>query len=124
MENRTGADTVASVHAGGASCPCGEVCPLESALKVIGGKWKLPILCALRQGGTARYNDLKRKIRGITNTMLASSLRELEEAGLVSRTQYTEMPVRVEYTLTGACDDLMPMLMNFAIWGKKIQAEK
>jgi DNA-binding HxlR family transcriptional regulator len=75
-------------------------------------------------GGTTRYNDLKRKIRGITNTMLASSLRELEEAGLVSRAQYTEMPVRVEYTLTGACEDLVPTLLNFAVWGKKIHKEE
>ncbi|MDR1909451.1 MAG: helix-turn-helix transcriptional regulator [Spirochaetaceae bacterium] len=106
------------------TCPCDDFCPLESALRLIGGRWKIPILCALRMGGTARYNDLKRKVRGITNTMLASSLRELEEAGLVSRTQYSEMPVRVEYALTGACEDLLPTLMNFAVWGKKMHKEE
>jgi DNA-binding HxlR family transcriptional regulator len=118
MENLSGVG-----KSGCSVCPCDTFCPLESALKVIGGKWKIPILCALRQDGTSRYNDLKRKIRGITNTMLASSLRELEEAGLVSRTQYTEMPVRVEYTITSACEDLMPTLVSFALWGKKIHKE-
>lgn len=98
-------------------CPCMAYCPLESAMRLIGGKWKVPILCALHQDGTARYNELKRKIRGITNTMLASSLKELEEYGLIQRRQYAEMPVRVEYTLTSACDELMPILNRLARWG-------
>jgi DNA-binding HxlR family transcriptional regulator len=122
MENMTGTGTA------GASCnqkicpkcPCLAYCPLENAMRLIGGKWKLPILCALYQDGTTRYNELKRKIRGITNTMLASSLKELEEHGLIRRTQYTEMPVRVEYTLTGVCDELIPILNKLALWGINI----
>lgn len=98
-------------------CPCMAQCPLESALKLIGGKWKIPILCALYQDGTTRYNELRRKISGITNTMLASSLKELETDGLICRTQYLEMPVRVEYTLTDRCDDLIPILGKLAAWG-------
>jgi DNA-binding HxlR family transcriptional regulator len=98
-------------------CPCKEYCPLGSALKLIGGKWKIPILCALSQDGTTRYNELLRKLRGITNTMLASSLKELEEDGLVYRRQYIEMPVRVEYELTDYCTDLMPILNQLAQWG-------
>ena len=78
------------------NCPCMDYCPLENALKLIGGKWKIPILCSLHQDGTTRYNELKRKINGITNTMLASSLKELENDGLIFRKQYDEMPVRVE----------------------------
>jgi DNA-binding HxlR family transcriptional regulator len=92
-------------------------CPLGKALRLIGGKWKIPILCALYSDGTTRYNELRRKIKGITNTMLASSLKELEEDGLVLRTQYEEMPVRVEYSLTDACDGLMPILLQLAQWG-------
>lgn len=98
-------------------CPCKENCPLGSALKLIGGKWKIPILCALHMDGTTRYNELKRKIKGITNTMLASSLRELEEDGLISRKQYMEMPVKVEYELTDMCTELMPILNQLAQWG-------
>ena len=98
-------------------------CPLMSALKLIGGKWKIPILCALHQDGTTRYNELKRKIRGITNTMLASSLKELEDDGLICRKQYDEMPVRVEYTLTAAYDGLIPILKQLALWGAKTSKE-
>jgi DNA-binding HxlR family transcriptional regulator len=97
-----------------------DFCPLESAMKLIGGKWKVSILCALRQDGTSRYNELKRKIRGITNTMLAGALKELEENGLVTRTQYPEMPVRVEYSLTPRCDGLMPILARLAQWGAAV----
>ena len=96
-----------------------DYCPLGIALKLIGGKWKIPILCALHQDGAARYNELKRKISGIRNTMLASSLKELENDGLIYRKQYDEMPVRVEYTLTAACDGLMPILNQLALWGVK-----
>ena len=103
-------------------CPCMEYCPLTNALRVVGGKWKIPILCALSQDGTTRYNELKRKIRGITNTMLASSLKELEEDGLIERKQYMEIPVRVEYTLTSGCRDLMPILKQLSHWGVKIHS--
>lgn len=102
------------------NCPCNRHCPLEIAMENIGGKWKIRILCALYQDGTTRYNELKRKIEGITNTMLASSLKELEKSGLVCRTQYMEMPVRVEYTVTEACGDLIPVLGQLAKWGAKM----
>ena len=103
-------------------CPCMDDCPLGSALKIVGGKWKIPILCALQQDGTTRYNELKRKIKGITNTMLASSLKELEEVGLIHREQYLEVPVRVEYSVTDRCCDLMPILKQLAHWGIQIHA--
>ena len=100
-----------------ASCPCMEPCPLQTALKQIGGKWKILILCALFQDGTTRYNQLKRKLQGITNTMLASSLRALEQDGLISRQLYDERPVRVEYTLRPAANALLPILGQLAEWG-------
>jgi DNA-binding HxlR family transcriptional regulator len=103
----------------GFQCPCREYCPLDSALKIIGGKWKIPILCALHLDGPLRYNEIKRKIRGITNAMLASSLKDLEEAALVSRRQYDEMPVRVEYSPTPAAAELIPILSPLAAWGVK-----
>jgi len=104
-------------------CPCMDVCPLERALKLIGGKWKIPILCALKQDGTTRYNELKRKVRGITNTMLASSLKELEESGLIFRKQHMEMPVRVDYGLTDECDNLIPILKQLADWGMQVHTK-
>ncbi len=106
------------------NCPCTELCPLKAALDLIGGKWKILILCSLNQDGSTRYNELKRKIKGVTNTMLASSLKELEDAGLIVRVQYTEMPVRVEYSLTEACVDLMPILNQLAMWGVKMMTAR
>lgn len=100
-------------------CPCDSSCPLMHALNLIGGKWKIPIICALHSSGTIRYNELKRKISGITNTMLASSLKDLEDAGLVTRMQYMEIPPRVEYSLTDKCSELLPSLMLLASWAKK-----
>ena len=104
------------------NCPCMPLCPLSAAVDSIGGKWKLRILCALNQDGATRYNELKRKIAGITNTMLANSLRELEQDGLVHRTQYAEMPVRVEYAVTESCADLVPILAQLARWALKRQS--
>ena len=66
-------------------CPCAELCVLRQALDSLGGKWKIPILCSLLADGPTRYNDLLRKMRGISNTMLAKSLRELEADGLLRR---------------------------------------
>ena len=100
-------------------CPCMDYCPLESAMRLLGGKWKMSIICALHHDGTIRYNELKRKIRGITNTMLSSALKELEDAGLVLRRQYLEVPVRVEYSLASACEELLPILSSLSAWSIK-----
>lgn len=81
-------------------------------MELIGGKWKLQILCALQVDGPIRYNELKEKINGITNTMLSSSLKKLEADGLVHRKQYNVMPVRVEYSATEAVATLVPILLQ------------
>lgn len=101
-------------------CPCLEKCPLNYAMSLIGGKWKMQILCALNNQGKLRYNELKRKLDGISNTMLASSLKELEDVGLVKRTEYLEVPIRVEYESTELNDELMPILESFSEWGEKM----
>jgi len=96
-----------------------EPCPIQFALSILGGKWKMPIWCALKRDGPTRYNELRRKIKGITNTMLASSLREMEEAGLVVRHQYNEMPVRVEYSLTEESQSIAPAISALGQWGRE-----
>ena len=101
------------------NCPCTEACPLQRAMEMIGGKWKLAILCSLSVDGTVRYNDLKRKISGISNTMLSKSLQELEVDGLVRRTEYLEVPVRVEYDATDKAKELSPILVQLAQWAVK-----
>ena len=98
------------------SCPCSEYCFLQKAMNTIGGKWKLPILCSLTANGTTRYNDLLRNIKGISNTMLSKSLRELEDDELVKRFEYLEIPVRVEYALTEKAVRLQPILLELIQW--------
>ncbi len=100
-------------------CPCKEVCPLQTALKRIGGKWKIPILCVLSNEQGIRYNELMKKVHGITNTMLASSLKEMESDGLITRVQYNEMPLRVEYFITEKSKELIPTLELLALWAMK-----
>lgn len=88
-------------------------------LDIIGGKWKVLILCLIDDRGSVRYNEMRREIFGITSTMLAQSLREMEEDGLVLRHQYAEMPVRVEYTLTDRAKSMIPILLELKAWGEK-----
>lgn len=101
-------------------CPCSEKCPLQKAMETLGGKWKLSILCSLSVDGPTRYNDLQRRMNGISNTMLVKSLRELEEAGMVVRKEYMSVPARVEYEATTLTAELLPILENLAEWGKKL----
>lgn len=76
------------------------LCPIRYTIDIVGGKWKLPIICMLASGLPIRYSRIKRKLTGVTNMMLAQSLKELEASGIVHREQYNEIPPRVEYTLT------------------------
>src|SRR6202790_959773 len=72
---------------------------MRSALATITGKWKLEILWLLNQR-VHRFGELKRAIPGITQHMLTSQLRELEDDGLVNRTIFAEIPPRVDYAIT------------------------
>lgn len=94
------------------------VCPIRHSLDIIGGKWKLPIICMLAEGNPARYSSIKRKLTGITNMMLAQSLKDLESMGMVNREQYNEIPPRVEYTLTDEGKSIIPALLKLAQWGE------
>ena len=97
-------------------CPCMDPCPVSGALNLVGGKWKMRIICTLHNDGAQRFGDLAKKTKGITNAMLSSSLKDLEENGLVTRTQYAEIPPRVEYELTARGDELFPILHRLAHW--------
>lgn len=93
-------------------------CPILYALKLVGQKWKLPILWHLAESDMLHYNELKRCVTGITNTVLTKSLRELEAAELVSRYQYNTIPPSVEYRLTKRGKALLPTLNELYHWGK------
>lgn len=66
-----------------------------------------------------RFGVLKKELPGITNTMLTSSLRELERDGFIDRMQYNEIPPRVEYSFTQRDRDLMPIFYEIMVWGFK-----
>ena len=99
-------------------CPCGD-CPLGEALSAIGGRWKIRLICTLYVDGTQRFCDLLKKTKGITGAMLSSSLKELERDGIVTRRQYEEVPLRVEYALTDRGRELWPILHRLAHWARK-----
>lgn len=97
----------------------GQGCGLKKVLDIVGGKWKILILCLINDRNVVRYNEIRKEIYGITGTMLAQSLREMESDGLVVRYQYVEMPVRVEYSLTDKAKSLIPILLELKAWGEK-----
>ena len=94
--------------------------PLTAALVVLGGRWKVFILQQLVQG-TRRFGELRKAIPAVTQKMLTQELRELEEAGLVERQAYLQVPPRVDYTLTPHGLSLAPVLWALEEWGYQHQ---
>lgn len=94
-------------------------CAVTLALEIIGGKWRLPIIWELSAQESIRYNELKRRLDGITNTMLTRALQALEEHHLVKRVEWNQIPPHVEYSLTESCKDLLPALEIINRWGKE-----
>ncbi|RAJ75652.1 DNA-binding HxlR family transcriptional regulator [Chitinophaga dinghuensis] len=93
-------------------------CNMSYAVHVIGGRWKLLLLDKLRKG-TSRYSDLKKEFSYISERMLTLQLKSMEEDGLIIRNVYAEVPVRVEYTLTPAAIELIPILDLLSAWGNR-----
>ena len=102
----------------------GETCPMPDIAKLIAGKWKMIILQILVFQGTKRFNELRRMIDGVTQTMLTNQLRALEADGLISRKIYPEVPPRVEYTATQRALDLQDMFHAMHAWWLKHEINK
>ncbi|GAB4143023.1 MAG: helix-turn-helix domain-containing protein [Bacteroidia bacterium] len=96
--------------------------PAEFAMDRIGGTWKMPILWRLKDK-TLRYKELKNAIPRITDKMLTSQLRELEEEGFIIRKVYPEVPPRVEYTLTKRGIRSIQMIENIRQYGLELMKE-
>ena len=92
---------------------------IEDTLYVIGGKWKLKIIIALRDEGSMRFNELQRTITGISARVLSNELKDLEMNGFIKRKVYTTTPVVVQYELTGYSDTLQDLLHALVDWGTK-----
>ncbi len=93
-------------------------CPAETAISLLGSKWKLLILRELFKG-MRRFGELSRNVPGISQKMLTQQLRQMEEDGLVNRKIYPEVPPRVEYSLTEIGSSLKPVLDAMHKWGAK-----
>ena len=91
--------------------------PVELALYLIGGKWKMPILWRLNEG-TRRFSELRRSLKRITDRMLTRQLRELEAAGLITRTVHPVVPPHVDYDITELGRTAIPSIKSLRAWGK------
>lgn len=91
-------------------------CTVDYALDIFGGKWKPHLLCILGHNSNVRYGDLKKSMKNISDAALADTLKELQENSIVTRHQYNEMPVRVEYSLTEKGQTLIPVLDTISDW--------
>ncbi len=91
-------------------------CPIETTLALISNKWKILIIRDLMQG-TRRFGELKSSIGQISQKVLTSNLRQMEEDKLLIRQVYAEVPPRVEYTLTNLGYSLEPVLASMVTWG-------
>ena len=95
-------------------------CSVKYALDVLSGKWKLYIMYVLSCQEKIRFNELQRRVGGISATMLSQNLRELEEAKLIIRHEYREIPPHVEYSLSDIGKELSPALEALGKWGHQL----
>lgn len=95
-------------------------CPVETTLMLISDRWNVLIIRDLMDG-TKRFGELKKSIGSISQKVLTSNLRSMEETGLLTRKVYAEVPPRVEYTLTETGYSLKPILDSMVEWGKAYQ---
>ncbi len=100
-------------------CRCPEFCPIDNAMSVFEGKWNVKVLYVLFVFGRLRFGELQKRIGGISKTMLSSTLKMLEEKGLVTREQFNEISPHVEYALTEGGEALQPVFVQIARWSSR-----
>lgn len=91
-------------------------CLLEYGLAVFGGKWKSRILCVLSANERLRYSEIRKEMYNIMDAVLASTLKDLIEDGMIARKSYDEIPPKVEYTLTKKGKSAVPILQSVCQW--------
>jgi DNA-binding HxlR family transcriptional regulator len=98
-------------------------CPVEQAIHIIGGKWKLLVLRSLVLNGPQRYNELLGSVTGISAKELTRNLGELSASGLL--TKGPAAPLRTpQYALTQLGKELMPTFQSLLVWGQKLLPAK
>ncbi len=88
------------------------------ALEIIGGKWKMPIVWSL-SSRSMRYGELKKALPKVTHKMLTQQLRELEKDELIARKVYSQIPPKVEYSLTLLGKSVLPVIEMLIEWGNE-----
>lgn len=86
---------------------------------VISGKWKILIIWYISVYKLQRFNELQRRLDGITHATLAKQLRELEDDGFIFRRVYPQVPPKVEYSLTEMGESFVPVLLNMQKWSEE-----
>ena len=94
------------------------ICPYVTAQKLLSGKWALLIMHHLSVK-TMRFGELQRELPNLTQATLAKQLRKMEESGLIVRTVYSQIPPKVEYSLSSMGNDFKPVLDALEAWGNK-----
>lgn len=95
-----------------------EKCPVHRTLNILSGKWRTHIIFELCKHNSLRFGELKKSIPAITNSMLTSTLRDLEKLGIIYREQFNEIPPHVEYSLTTKGKELIPVFVEISKWGE------
>ena len=94
-------------------------CHITNVMKILGGKWKLPILYRLMEG-KMRFSALSELIPNLSRKVLSDQLKQLEKDGLVIRKKYSQIPPKVEYSLTNQAVKLRPIIEFLSVWNKEI----
>ena len=97
-------------------------CPVATTVQIIGNKWKLLIMRNLLQRPW-RFNELQKSLDGISQKVLTDSLRAMENDGIIIRTVYTEVPPRVEYSLSEIGESMRPILDAMLVWGNNYKSK-
>ncbi|MFS0724624.1 winged helix-turn-helix transcriptional regulator [Paenibacillus sp. 1P07SE] len=98
--------------------PATIACNIEKTLEVLGGKWAFLVLRELF-GGTRRFGELQRAIPSVSPRSLTTTLRHLEEMGVLEREVHPTVPVTVEYTLTPKGEDLHQIIKEMKLWAAR-----
>jgi len=94
-------------------------CPIRNTVELIGGKWTFSIIYILMTEGTKRFKELEKRIEGINTRMLVKELKTLEQNGIIIRKVYSEVPPKVEYSLSEKGFALKNILEELKAWGKQ-----
>lgn len=91
-------------------------CPIRNVLSRVGDKWSMLVLFTLESNNNQRFKELQRNIPDFSQKMLATTLKMLEADGLILRVAFSEIPPRVEYSLTKKGESLLPLINNLISW--------